>query len=808
MDETVNTLRYAERTRNIKNSAVRNIVVASLSPAEAASLRRENQMLKLKLFQAEAKISSLSSLGTAQNIGKPGETTPYFSTVPKAMDSSQQTIVDTEIDGLDLKDLGILTRLKANCTSLEEKLCQYEKKNRSLTDDCLDASLRADKWQSRCESLVKLLQEKKIEFSELRDIYTHDENFSIVKELRQEIIELKDQLKDSAIDAEVSRSIAASVLRKSEDSYYNDDAVELDDSVCIITDDKELEYQRENDAMSAQLIAMSGSIEHKEEMIRQIYHERELMESMKNHFQNALNSLQEEVTALSTERDVLLCRLNHQDHAGKDDTQKLRLQERTKALECRIKELQQKANEHAKNLRLHSQAEKKCQKLEAELAADKKKRAELQRRLKKECAERREEKKKARIEATKLLRDSQRIKLELNRVKEAATKQENVLRRKAVEAMHKQKLLSERSKKRGRGSGNITADLSSQRKEELNSFIDREIYNAANLCTLRKEIEDNRHNLEEAEERREIISSQQTGDEVPSLIRSLDDEIEIRTKIIEQLERNIGEIYKCANRNPNSFDKSSSKLLDVSFWQNMSRSEVRYVSQLLLSKLVEEQIECNLLKNNLKQQVQREVKNAVEKERWGKEKELLSLKVQHSQDIANLLESTKNTIQNEIKQKIANPVSDRGTMLGNENNSTIDNLLKSYLNSCNEIASKVKKDLECIKADQDGVKRLVDNMASELICRNDAKVILAKHHKKGNNKKEQFEAEYVSEIEDELDADGEDGDDSEWSPDTPMPNKKKRRSSISENNKSPSRYVIYTIPYHTALNCFRIRTHL
>jgi hypothetical protein len=667
---------------------------------------------------------------------------------------------------------------------MEERLTQYNERYRSLSDDYLDASLRADSWQCRCESLMKLLENNNIEMPDMKSIYSQDEKFSLVKHLRKEIMELKDQLKEATIDAEVSRSIAASVVSKNGDVTYSDDIPELDQSECSITDDKDLEYERETDAMSAQLIAMSGSIEQKEEMIRQVYRERELMESMKSHFESALNSLQEEVTALSNERDSLLSRLD-QDHAGNDDTQTKRLQERTKALESRIKELKQKADEHAKSLRLHSQAEKKCQKLEAELAADKKKRAELQRLLKKECADRREEKKKARLEATKLLRDSHRLKLELNRVKEAAAKQENVLRRKAVEAMHKQKLLAERSKKRARSSGNISNDISSQRKEELNSLIEREIEYATNLSTLRDEIEENKQSLEEAEERRKILSSQQTGGELSSVIRSLDYEIDLRSKIIEQLEKNIGEIFKCDNRNPNLMERNCYKFLDTSLWQAMSRPEVRYVSQLLLSKLVEEQMECNLIKKNLRHQVQREVKTAVEKERWDKEKELLRVKVQYSQDIANLLESTKETIQKDISHKFA----PANSGIGNDSHTCIDDILKTYLNACNEIGVRVKNDLECIKADQDGVKRLVDNMASEMICRNDANVIHNKQLKKDSGKKNQLETEYLSEIDDEPDADGEDGEDSEWSPDTPMPAKKKRRSSVSEHNVSPIRYV-------------------
>ena len=53
MEESSNTLRYAQRARAIQNSAVRNVVATTLTAAEAAQLRRENQMLKLQLLQAQ-----------------------------------------------------------------------------------------------------------------------------------------------------------------------------------------------------------------------------------------------------------------------------------------------------------------------------------------------------------------------------------------------------------------------------------------------------------------------------------------------------------------------------------------------------------------------------------------------------------------------------------------------------------------------------------------------------------------------------------------------------------------------------------
>ena len=59
VEETVNTLRYAQRTRNIQNSAVRNVVATSqMSVAEAAALKRENEQLKQQLAQAQEQLKA------------------------------------------------------------------------------------------------------------------------------------------------------------------------------------------------------------------------------------------------------------------------------------------------------------------------------------------------------------------------------------------------------------------------------------------------------------------------------------------------------------------------------------------------------------------------------------------------------------------------------------------------------------------------------------------------------------------------------------------------------------------------------
>lgn len=780
-DETINTLRYAERTRSIKNSAVRNVVVAPLSPAEAAALRRENQILKLQLFQAQAKISSMSSMPVINKTIRVGGASLDDPVSPDNDDlQGTEGIVDNELNGLDLKDLDIVTKLKTHCTSMEERIEQLETKNNLMLDDCLDASLRADKWQMRHEALENYMTKSNIPIPE--DLLVDGKTDStLVDTLRKQIVDLQDELRDTAIDAEVSRSIAAAVLNGDGDINKAETLAMVGCEESLVCD------QRENkivaDAMSAELVAMSGSIEQKEEMIRHVHKERELMETMRSHFESAIQSLQEEVGTLSTERDTLLTRLERDTGStgGKDESQTKKLRERTKSLESRIKELKQKAAEHRNSMRMQSQAERKCQQLQAELSADKKRRAELQRKLKKESVERRNVQKKARIDATKLLRDSQKLKLELNKVKDAAAKQENVLRRKAAEAMHRQKLLAERSKKRGRSSGSVSSDLSSQRREEIKSFIEREISNSLSLQSLLNELEDNKEMLQDANGKREVIISQQRDKEESAIVRSLDGEIDLRSKIAEQLEKNIGEIYKAANRTASAVEKSSSKFLELQFWQSMSKSDVKYASQLFFSRLVDQQYNFEALKLSVTSDVTDEVAKAVANERRAREKELMIIKVKHCEDVANLLQVTKATVQTDAHTKLS-------SISPSDANVPIDTMLNDYLTSYNNMGIKIQNELKEVKSSQDGMKRLVDGMTDEIISQNEAKAMLeAQKKKKAKKTKNILMPEESFDSEDERD-DGafEDRNDSDWSPDTPIPSKKKQRTSLSDNETPES----------------------
>jgi hypothetical protein len=305
---------------------------------------------------------------------------------------------------------------------------------------------------------------------------------------------------------------------------------------------------------------MSGTIEEKEQMMRKIVLDRDHMESVRLQVQATIGALQHEVDVLSKERDELIAKSN----AGKSRSLPAsKVNDRVVQLENQIKNLKEKLADHSKVLRQREEAEKKCAQLSAEIMEDKKKRASMQRRLKEISDERRAEKKVAAMNAAKMLRDSQRLKCELAKVKEAAARQEAVFKRKAAEAVLK------RSRKTS--SGLSTAPVtSSERKDELISWIDKEISSSCYLNNLQSQIVHQTKLFQDLLDRKAQIS-----DPASNQSRSLDVELQMTSDMIHQLERNIEEVLSICSSKPID---STIPFLDEMVWNTLSLSDLRFVA--------------------------------------------------------------------------------------------------------------------------------------------------------------------------------------------------------------------------------------
>ena len=61
LEESMNTLRYAMRTRSITNSVVRNIIKKKMTPTEVMALKRENKKLRMQLVSSVERLKKLEN---------------------------------------------------------------------------------------------------------------------------------------------------------------------------------------------------------------------------------------------------------------------------------------------------------------------------------------------------------------------------------------------------------------------------------------------------------------------------------------------------------------------------------------------------------------------------------------------------------------------------------------------------------------------------------------------------------------------------------------------------------------------------
>ncbi|KAL7456930.1 hypothetical protein ACHAWC_008415 [Mediolabrus comicus] len=420
VEESINTLRYAERTRNIKNSAVRNTVSTGLSASEAAALRRENQQLKLELAQMETKMQ----------MAKSGVMMQQHSVASGTLANAQ--------------DIDLIAKLQAQCTSFLAEIEILKEKDQAHANEVLEASVRADKWQLKAESILRLASEQGVVLSE--DMKGDNNNVDLVSQLRSELSDCKADLAEARTDAAVARATAGAIIA-GKSSF---DEIQEMSSTSVDEGDDEDEDGKEQ--LTTELSAVSNLIEQKEAMVAQMTKERVCRDNLQHHLENSLKVLQTEVESLTSERDDLLTKLsssNGQRRKGKpDDPTTKKLRNEISRLEDRIKELNQKTNEHKRSMKARDEAERRCSALLAEISEDKKRRASLQKKLKEASVEMRAEKKAAHQKALRMMKDTQKLKLEMQKIKMTAEKQAAVLRRKIDQAAAKEKARRDLDNKR------------------------------------------------------------------------------------------------------------------------------------------------------------------------------------------------------------------------------------------------------------------------------------------------------------------------------------------------------------------------
>ncbi|XP_078403096.1 kinesin family member 4 isoform X2 [Cetorhinus maximus] len=486
IEETLNTLRYADRARKIKNKPVVNF---DPQAAELQRLKQQVQELQVLLLQAHG--------GTVQ--------------ISKRADKleNQQSVMETarlhreEIDNLSKE----LRDAVGQTTQMCERVIVTEQMNERLMFKLSELSQHA-----AC----------KLDLDKLMEISTNEEMNEQINALRS----LQQTISDMQTEC-------TKMLPEMEGIDLQQEGEE------IVDENTSLKEKRDSDPfmachalrhaqMSKELMELNKVLALKEELARKMSQGDCEMEPVQSLYQVNIKSLEDQVSALQKEKEDLVLAL----HSAKKDINATKVSERRRKrlqeLEAELTNLKKKLMEQSKMLKFKEKTEGTVGKLNQEIQALKYQRVQLMRQMKEEAEKSRKWKAEKDKEVLQLKEKDRKRQYELLKLERNYKQQANVLRRKTEESW----LVNELE---------VLVSIEEARRH-LNSLLDDRKILAHELSMLvgKKEV----HHPPSKLRRRTFTLTElmKTTEQDPSLnkqIESVETEIELRSAQIADLQQKL-----------------------------------------------------------------------------------------------------------------------------------------------------------------------------------------------------------------------------------------------------------------------------
>ncbi|XP_074621039.1 LOW QUALITY PROTEIN: chromosome-associated kinesin KIF4-like [Acropora palmata] len=410
-EETLNTLRYADRARQIKNKPIVNIDPAA---AELANLRQQVQMLQMQLLQGQ------TVAGTEQR-----------ETGCEATSVNIQEMVER------------ITELEAENEKLGAELHASIDQNTQMYEKVLVTELARDK-------IIRKFNELKGHFSskvagtdakaDLADDVVGE--VSLVEELQSKLHELEDsinsptQLEDVVMKEEED-------IAKHNTSDPGQAAEGIDHSSSSPPSDSTIVSQHalRQAELGRQLQELTKALTLKEELANKMVANDSRLTSMRKQYEDTVRELEGEVSRLEREKANLNLELSSTKSELSEGKTREKNRNRIKELEAKISELKKKQVEQQKLLKLKEQSDSTIKKLNTEIQGMKSARVKLMRQMKEESERFRALKAQKEKEINQLKQQGRKRQFEYKKLESIHLKQQAVLKRKTEEVSAVQKRL-------------------------------------------------------------------------------------------------------------------------------------------------------------------------------------------------------------------------------------------------------------------------------------------------------------------------------------------------------------------------------
>uniref|UniRef100_A0AAY5EMZ3 Kinesin-like protein n=1 Tax=Electrophorus electricus TaxID=8005 RepID=A0AAY5EMZ3_ELEEL len=390
IEETINTLRYADRARKIKNKPILNVDPRA---AELKRLKQQVQELQVMLLHARGGVAPvLSGSEPAENVAK----------------------------------------ILEHNRSLKE---ENSKLSRELSEAVGQTALM-------CERVIVTEQANEKLQSKLEELKRHVTNNSCKVDLQKVVETLEDQeLKENV---EVIRTLQHLILELQVRAASTGPDAQTKDSPEAFTTQHALRQAQ----LSKELIELNKVLALKEAFVKKMCQNDSHLEPIQTEHQENIRSLQAEVGTLQKEKEDLILTL----HTAKKDVNQAKLSEqrrkRLQELEGQMSELKKKLQEQSKLLKLKESSVRSVAKLNQEIQAMKAQRVQLMRQMKEDSEKFRLWKQKKDKEVLQLKEKDRKRQYEMLKLERDFQKQANVLRRKTEEAAAANKRLKDALQKR------------------------------------------------------------------------------------------------------------------------------------------------------------------------------------------------------------------------------------------------------------------------------------------------------------------------------------------------------------------------
>ncbi|XP_058392074.1 chromosome-associated kinesin KIF4A isoform X3 [Diceros bicornis minor] len=572
LEETLNTLRYADRARKIKNKPIVNI---DPQTAELNHLKQQVQQLQVLLLQAHG-----GTLPGSINV-EPSEN------LQSLMEKNWSLIEENE------KLSRGLSEAVGQTAQMLERIILTEQANEKM-----NAKLEELRQHAACKVDLQKLVET-LEDQELK------ENVEIIRNLQQVITQLSD---------ETVACMAAAIDTAVEPEAQVETSPETSRSSDAFTTQHALRQAQ----MSKELVELNKALALKEALARKITQNDSQLQPIQYQYQDNIKNLELEVINLQKEKEELVLELQ----TTKKDINQAKLSERRRKrlqeLEGQIADLKKKLHEQSKLLKLKESTEHTVSKLNQEIQVMKNQRVQLMRQMKEDAEKFRQWKQQKDKEVIQLKERDRKRQYELLKLERNFQKQSNVLRRKTEEAaaankrlkdaLQKQREVADKRKEtQSRGIEGSTATRvknwlgneievmvsTEEAKRHLNDLLEDRKILAQDVAQLKEKKESGenpppklrRRTFSLAELRGQVSESE---DSITKQIESLETEMELRSAQIADLQQKL--------LDAESEDRSKHR------WENITTIlEAKCALKYLIGELVSSKIQVSKLESSLKQ---------------------------------------------------------------------------------------------------------------------------------------------------------------------------------------------------------------